>query len=111
MVITLRWHIGIQKDKDGNRIPFPHVPVSKARAILIDKFGGSTEYESVGCWKDPATNTVVRETALVFEAIITEDPDLVVAQPLAEAIAAQLRDLFNQSCVLWTASPGIGGFV
>ena len=84
-------------------VPKDHGPtrsvllVPQAEALLARTYGGSTQYVTNGSWIAPDGATI-RETSYVWE-VIAEDLNSV------RTVAAQLREIFNQECVLVTAKP------
>lgn len=89
--------IGQGKDKEGNSLSNT-MDLLAARRVAYDRiaeaFGGYTAYLAEGGWVE--NGQLIQEISLVV-SVVTNDSWY--------DIAAWLRDLFNQQCVLVTVEP------
>lgn len=100
---------GIGFTADGVPIPADKVEASTRAAmrILSRAFGGCTVTDHRGAWYDAARGELVEEVSRTF-AVVTDAPD---AGPRMSIHASDVRALFEQAAVLYTAAPVDARFV
>ena len=97
-----RFYIGCT-DKDGRLWAAFPADWAAAERVLTDTFSGFTCFKATGAWFDDAGDRIVHELSRVYECL-GDIPD-------GTRIAEKLRDLANQSAVLYTREEVHGEFV
>ena len=92
-----RFYVGTH-DKTGHNVS--EDAFERIRYLLTNQFGGFTEYQGQGAWYDESIR-LIREPSITFEAI----------GETTASVARMIRDLANQSAVLWTREIVDGEFV
>lgn len=98
--LQLRFYYGVGKDKDGQELEPGDVGRrdQRLRAHVAGQFGGFTEIFASGGWRDE-NGLLVLEPSRVIE-VLTLDTEENRAK--AAFLAAYIKELFNQSEVLYT---------
>jgi hypothetical protein len=93
--------IGVGKDKEGADITEQQVTEKLAttgKLVFVRGFGGFTLTTNAGGWAAPSGELIVENSVTV--SIVTDSLNIGVFRQTVTALAGELRDLFNQSCVL-----------
>ena len=98
-MIRHRFYVGTH-DKHGKRIKRGVGPEIARR--LTARFGGVTLYRTEGQWRDD-TGQIKAERAVVYECLGSGST--------FRGLAARIRDLAGQACVLYTHETVRGEFV
>lgn len=105
----IRFYVGTQVNRDGETInPLDFALVQEAFMRKLVKWaGGATSFAAQGAWEGPQGLTM--EKVIVFDVL--KETGLQSIEPEAIKLARLIKDLMNQSSVMYTIEALDGGFV
>ena len=102
----IKFYVGTGYDKTGRPIENVIGKLSQAELVLTGYFRGATAYLHSGLWAETPASRITAEDGVTYVTII-EAADLSQVRPAAE----ELRDIFNQTCILVTRAVIEGEFI
>lgn len=110
----LEFYVGAGMDRNGQDVQGIQDKTERACQLLAEQYGGYTMLNALGGWHDDK-GRLVQEKSAVFQVFVDESEvarqsRAICPNPSAEiyshgrVVARTLRDLFNQSSVLFSAT-------